>query len=79
MVQEVDITEVEIDGRTFWVRPVGTWVLDARLAKPLFNSEPGDFYFCPLTKSGNQLTIPGKAISRASTRIMQAIKGRTPI
>ena len=28
MVQEVEITEVEIDGRTFWVRPVGAWVLD---------------------------------------------------
>ena len=28
MVQEVEIVEVEIDGRTFWVRPVGAWVLD---------------------------------------------------
>ena len=27
MVQEVDITEVEIDGRTFWVRPVSPDVL----------------------------------------------------
>ena len=29
MVQECDITEVEIDGRTFWVRPVGSWVLES--------------------------------------------------
>ena len=29
MVQEVEVTEVDIDGRTFWVRPVGTWVLDS--------------------------------------------------
>ena len=28
MVQEVEIVEVEIAGRTFWVRPVGAWVLD---------------------------------------------------
>ena len=27
MVQEVEITEVEIDGRTFWMRPVGHNVL----------------------------------------------------
>ena len=45
MVQEVEIVEVEIDGRTFWVRPVGSWVLEsgnvvaealaASLGKPL--------------------------------------------
>ena len=29
MVQEVEIVEVEIDGRTFWVRPVGSWVLES--------------------------------------------------
>ena len=29
MVQEVEIVEVEIDGRTFWVRPVNSWVLDS--------------------------------------------------
>ena len=29
MVQRCDVTEVEIDGRTFWVRPVGSWVLDS--------------------------------------------------
>ena len=23
----VEIVEVDIDGRTFWVRPVGSWVL----------------------------------------------------
>jgi len=28
MVQEVEATEVDIDGRTFWVRPVGSWVLE---------------------------------------------------
>ena len=28
MVQECDVNKVEIDGRTFWVRPVGAWVLD---------------------------------------------------
>ena len=30
MVQSCEVTEVEIDGRTFWVRPVGSWVLDSR-------------------------------------------------
>ena len=29
MVQYWEVTEVEIDGRTFWVRPVGSWVLDS--------------------------------------------------
>ena len=29
MVQQCDVTEVEIDGRSFWVRPVGYWVLQA--------------------------------------------------
>ena len=28
MVQAWDVTEVEIDGRAFMVRPVGSWVLD---------------------------------------------------
>ena len=28
MVQECDVNKVEIDGRTFWVRPVGALVLD---------------------------------------------------
>ena len=28
MVQECDVTEVEIDGRSFMVRPVGSWVVD---------------------------------------------------
>ena len=27
MVQQCCVNEVEIDGRTFWVRPVGSWVL----------------------------------------------------
>ena len=29
MVQQCEITEIDIDGRTFWVRPVGSWVLDS--------------------------------------------------
>ena len=29
MVQQCGVNEVEIDGRTFWVRPVGAWVLDS--------------------------------------------------
>ena len=29
MVQQCDVTEVEIDGRTFCVRPVGSWVLES--------------------------------------------------
>ena len=29
MVQHWEVTAVEIDGRTFWVRPVGSWVLDS--------------------------------------------------
>ena len=29
MVQTWDVTDVEIDGRTFWVRPVGSWVLES--------------------------------------------------
>ncbi len=29
-VQSREVTEVEINGRTFWVRPVGSWVLDSR-------------------------------------------------
>jgi len=29
MVQQWEVIEVEIDGRTSWVRPVGFWVLDS--------------------------------------------------
>ena len=29
MVQHCDVTEVEIDGRAFMVRPVGSWVLES--------------------------------------------------
>ncbi len=29
MVQHWEVIEVEIDGRTFWVRPVGSWVLES--------------------------------------------------
>ena len=29
IVQEIPVIEVDIDGRTFWVRPVGSWVLNS--------------------------------------------------
>jgi hypothetical protein len=29
MVKEFELIEVDIDGRTFWVRPVGSWVLES--------------------------------------------------
>ena len=29
MVQEFELIEVDIDGRTFWARPVGSWVLQS--------------------------------------------------
>ena len=29
MVQETELTEIDIDGRTFRVRPVGSWVLES--------------------------------------------------
>jgi hypothetical protein len=29
MVQEIVVTEIDTDGRTFWVRPVGSWVLES--------------------------------------------------
>ena len=29
MVQETELIEIDIDGRTFWVRPVGSWVLES--------------------------------------------------
>jgi len=29
MIQEVGPIEIDIDGRTFWVRPVGSWVLES--------------------------------------------------
>ncbi len=29
MVQGIEIVEVDIGGRTFWVRPVGSWVLES--------------------------------------------------
>ena len=29
MVQEIEVVDVDIDGRTFWVRPVGSWVLES--------------------------------------------------
>ena len=29
MVQEIEVIEIDIDGRTFWVRPVGSRVLQS--------------------------------------------------
>ena len=29
MAYPVEVTEIDIDGRTFWVRPVGSWVLQS--------------------------------------------------
>ena len=29
MVQEIEVIEIDIDGRTFLVRPVGAWVLQS--------------------------------------------------
>ena len=29
MVQGIEVIEIDIDGRTFWVRPVGSWVLES--------------------------------------------------
>ena len=29
MVQQWVAIEIDIDGRTFWVRPVGSWVLES--------------------------------------------------
>ena len=29
MVQEIELIEIDIDGRTFLVRPVGAWVLQS--------------------------------------------------
>ena len=29
MVQQWEAIEIDIDGRTFWVRPAGSWVLES--------------------------------------------------
>jgi len=29
MVRDIEVIEVDIDGRTFWVRPVSSWVLES--------------------------------------------------
>ena len=29
MVRAIEVIEVDINGRTFWVRPVGSWVLES--------------------------------------------------
>ena len=29
MIQQCDVTEVDIDGRAFMVRPVGSWLLES--------------------------------------------------
>ena len=35
MVQEIELVEIDIDGRTFWVRPVGSWVLKLVTVVPM--------------------------------------------
>ena len=61
MASLAEVTEIDIDGRTFWVRPVGSWVLEsgnvvaealaASLDKPL--EWAVGFFF------GNNRTQPG--------------------
>ena len=29
MAEPLEVIEIDIDGRTFWVRPVGSWVLQS--------------------------------------------------
>ena len=29
MAEPAEVIEIDIDGRTFWVRPVGSWVLQS--------------------------------------------------
>ena len=29
MADPAEVIEIDIDGRTFWVRPVGSWVLES--------------------------------------------------
>ena len=65
MVQRWDITEVEIDGRTFWVRPVSPNVLQGRnvvvaaLAESLDRPFPWavGFFFGDLELSMNLWTV----------------------
>ena len=51
MVQAIEVIEIDIDGRTFWVRPVGSWVLESgtvmaiALAESLDKSSPWDVGF----------------------------------
>ena len=70
MVQEVEVTEVDIDGRTFWVHPVGSWVLQsnnvvaeglaASLDKPL-EWAVGSFFGNPELSMELWTTIAGKS------------------
>ena len=41
MVQEVEIVEVDIDGRTLWVRPVGFLFGNTQLSLALWNIMAG--------------------------------------
>ena len=51
MVQAIEVIEIDIDGRTFWVRPVGSWVLESgtvmaiALAESLDKPFPWDVRF----------------------------------
>ena len=65
MVQEVEVTELEIDGRAFWVRPVSPGVLKsshmvaAALAEALDKPFPWavGFFFADLELSMNLWTV----------------------
>jgi len=30
VAEPLEVIEIDIDGRTFWVRPVGSWVLESK-------------------------------------------------
>ena len=70
MVQHCDVTEVEIDERSFMVRPVGSWVLESgnvvtealavSLDKPL---ESAVGFFCGNTELSMELWTTIAAIS----------------
>ncbi len=65
MPSPVELIEVDIDGRTFWVRPVGSWVLQSNnvvaegLAESLDNPPPWavGFFFGNTELSMNLWTV----------------------
>ena len=72
MVQQCDVTEVEIDGRSFMVRPVGSWVLESgnvvaealavSLDKPLPLAV--GFFFGNTDKIWRNVRVPGLDLYR---------------